>query len=96
MIDDRGPEVFSKPPVLPAHWDTPLKRGILLLILILVLFLLWLARPVLPLVILAGILSYLLNPVANLISRPRLPRGLMTFLLYLPAAFFAMGGGYTV
>ncbi len=83
MIDDRGPEVFSKPPVLPAHWDTPLKRGILLLILILVLFLLWLARPVLPLVILAGILSYLLNSVANLISRPRLPRGLMTILLYL-------------
>ncbi|MCY3660804.1 MAG: AI-2E family transporter [Caldilineaceae bacterium] len=83
MIDDRGPEASASPPVLPAHWDTPLKRGILILILILAIFLLWLARPVLPLVILAGILSYLLAPVANIISRPRLPRGLMTFLLYL-------------
>lgn len=85
MIDDRGPEASASPPVLPAHWDTPLKRGILILILILAIFLLWLARPVLPLVILAGILSYLLTPVANLISPPHLPlpRGVMTFLLYL-------------
>lgn len=66
-----------------SRWDTQFKRGILILILILFIFLLWLARRVLPLMIAAGLLSYILNPVVNFACGIRLPRGVVTFVVYL-------------
>ncbi len=70
-------------PESEARWDTQFKRGVLILILILFIFLLWLARRVLPLMIAAGLLSYILNPVVNLASRLRIPRSVVTFIVYL-------------
>ncbi len=66
-----------------SRWDTQFKRGILVLILILFIFLLWLARRVLPLMIAAGLLSYILNPIVNLASGTHRPRGVVTFIVYL-------------
>lgn len=71
------------PADLRSQWDTQFKRGILVLILIFTIFLLWLARPVLPLIIAAGLLSYVLNPVINFLSRGKAPRGAVTLGCYL-------------
>lgn len=81
---------------LSSRWDTQFKRGILLLILVLVIFLLWLGRRMVPLMIVAGLLSYILNPVANFICRVRLPRGVMTMLLYLVLLTGVIWGGYAM
>ncbi len=79
-----------------SRWDTQFKRGILLLILILVIFLLWLARRVLPLMIAAGLLSYILNPIVNFASGIRLPRGVVTFIVYLLLLAVLVLGSYAM
>ena len=81
-------------PAVRSRWDTQFKRGVLILILILTIYLLWLARPVLPLLILAFIFSYILSPVVSYLCRDRLPRGPVTFAFYLLLLGVAVLGGY--
>ncbi len=81
-------------PAVRSRWDTQFKRGVLILALILSISLLWLARPVLPLLILAFIFSYILSPAVSFLCRDRLPRGPVTFLFYLLLLGAAALGGY--
>ncbi len=81
-------------PAVRSRWDTQFKRGVLVVVLILAVYLLWLARPVLPLLILAFILSYILSPVVSYLCRDRLPRGPVTFAFYLLLLGAAVLGGY--
>lgn len=64
-------------------WDTSTKRTVVLLLLVTVVFTLWLSRAVLPWVIFAGILSYLLHPIVDLLTRIRVPRSVATILVFL-------------
>lgn len=81
-------------PAVRSLWDTQFKRGVLVLVLILVIYLLWLARTILPLLILAFLLSYICTPVVSLLCRNRLPRGPVTFAFYLLLLGVAVLGGY--
>ena len=83
-------------PTVRSRWDTQFKRGVLVLALILSVFLLWLARPIVPLLILAFIFSYILSPAVSFLCRDRLPRGLVTFLFYLLLLGAAVLGGYAM
>lgn len=79
-----------------SRWDTQFKRGILVLTLISAIFLLWLARPILHLLIIAFILSYAISPVVTFLCRDRLPRGPITFALYLLLLGVAILAGYAM
>ncbi len=81
-------------PTVRSRWDTQFKRGVLVLVLILAVYVLWLARPILPLLILAVIFSYILSPVVSYLCRDRLPRGPVTFVFYLLLLGAAVLGGY--
>ena len=81
-------------PAVRSLWDTQFKRGVLVLVLILTVYLLWLARPVLPLLILAFVFSYIFSPVVSFLCRDRLPRGPVTFAFYLLLLGAAVLGGY--
>ncbi len=81
-------------PAVRSRWDTQFKRGVLVLALILAVYVLWLARPILPLLILAFILSYIFSPVVSYLCRDRLPRGPVTFVFYLLLLGAAVLGGY--
>ncbi len=85
---------FFERTTLHSRWDTQFKRGVLVLVLVLSVYLLWLARPILPLLILAAILSYILSPVVSYLCRDRLPRGPVTFAFYLLLLGAVALGGY--
>lgn len=69
-----------------AHWDAPTKRTVLLVLLALALLAIWLSRSVLPWLIIAAILSYLLSPVVDLLARIRVPRTVGTVLVFVLVA----------
>lgn len=73
------------PPWIPAShgWDTATKRTVLIIMLVGMIALLWIARSVLPWLIIAAIVSYLLNPVVDLLTRIRIPRTVATLLIFL-------------
>ncbi len=64
-------------------WDQSTKRTALIVLLVVGAVMFWLSRPVLPILILAFMISYLLNPIVDLLERIRVPRGLSTVFLYL-------------
>ncbi len=72
------------PPGIPASqvWDTATKRTVLIMMIVGIFFLLWVARNVIPWVILAAIVSYLLIPVVDLLTRIRIPRTVATLLVF--------------
>lgn len=75
----------EEPPVveLPARWHPATKRMVVLVLLVGAALIFWISRPVLPLLVIAGMVSYLLNPIVDTCERLRIPRSLSTVVLYL-------------
>jgi len=65
------------------RWDRSMKRNVAIGMLLGGLLLLYLSRAIIPTVVLAAILAYLIQPLVNRFARLRLPRGLVTGLVYL-------------
>ena len=68
---------------LPARWHPATKRMVVVVLLVGAALLFWISRPVLPLLVISGMVSYLLNPIVDTGERLRIPRGLSTVVLYL-------------
>lgn len=66
-----------------AKWDTSTKRMVLGILLIAVLFIIWLSRPVIPILVFSSIVAYLLKPIVDLAERIHIPRAVTTILLFL-------------
>ncbi len=64
------------------RWDTNLKRIVLIGVVIGGIVLFYISRSVIPNLVMAAILAYLIHPVVDRLAR-RLPRGLATILAYL-------------
>lgn len=69
--------------VVPARWHPATKRMVVVVLLVGAALLFWISRPVLPLLVIAGMVSYLLNPIVDTCERLRIPRSLSTVVLYL-------------
>ena len=67
----------------PVRWDSATKRMVVVVLLVSAALIFWISRPVLPLLVIAGIVSYLLNPIVDTCERLRIPRSLSTIVLYL-------------
>jgi predicted PurR-regulated permease PerM len=66
-----------------AHWDVATKRIAFIILLVVGAGILWLSRPVIPLLLISGVASYLLSPIVDLAERLRIPRAVSTIALYL-------------
>jgi predicted PurR-regulated permease PerM len=66
-----------------AHWDVATKRIAFIILLIVGVGVLWLSRPVIPLLLISGVAAYLLSPIVDLGERLRIPRAVTTIVLYL-------------
>jgi predicted PurR-regulated permease PerM len=64
-------------------WDTATKRTVLIVFLVFGVLIFWVSRPVLPILIMAGLVSYFLIPIVDLCERLRIPRSVSTIVLYL-------------
>lgn len=64
-----------------APWDISTKRTVLIILLIAVVAIIWISRPVLPLLIIAGIIAYMLKPIVDGAEWLRIPRGVSTVVL---------------
>lgn len=72
-------------PDVPAssRWDRATKRTVVVLMMIVALIVVWLSTAVLPILIFAAIIAYLLNPIVDLGDRLRIPRSLTTIFVFL-------------
>ena len=66
-----------------SEWDLPTKRTVLVILLIGLIFVVWISRPILPMLVVSGIIAYLLSPIVDLGERLRLPRTVMTLILFV-------------
>lgn len=66
-----------------SRWDRATKRTVIVLLVIVFSFVLWLSRPVLPLVIVSALVAYLLSPIVDLGERIYIPRSISTITLFL-------------
>lgn len=64
-------------------WDASTKRTVLIVLLVACALIFWISRPVLPILILAWIVSYLLSPIVDTCERLRIPRSVSTIVLYV-------------
>ena len=64
-------------------WDTATKRTVLIVLLVVGSLIFWISRPVLPILIMAGLVSYFIIPVVDLCERLHIPRSVSTIVLYL-------------
>ena len=89
---DAHPATSAVTPVTPnadtdvpasSRWDRATKRTVIVLLVIGAGFVLWLSQPVLPIVITAGLVAYLLSPIVDTCERLRIPRSVSTTGLFL-------------
>lgn len=66
-----------------SRWDRSTKRTVLVIMLVALVFIIYISRPIVPMVLIAAILAYLLNPIVNLGQRLRIPRPVTTLTIYL-------------
>jgi predicted PurR-regulated permease PerM len=66
-----------------SRWDRSTKRTVLVIMLVALVFIFYISRPIIPMILIAAILAYLLNPIVNLGERLRIPRGISTIAIYL-------------
>ena len=66
-----------------SRWDRATKRTVIVLMMIVALIVIWLSTAVLPILIFAAIIAYLLNPIVDLGDRLRIPRSLTTIFVFL-------------
>ncbi|MEZ4611961.1 MAG: hypothetical protein R2838_17245 [Caldilineaceae bacterium] len=48
-----------------SEWDLPTKRTVLVILLIGLIFVVWISRPILPMLVVSGIIAYLLSPIVD-------------------------------
>lgn len=65
-----------------SRWDRATKRTVIVMLIIVGSVALWLIRPVLPILIFAGMIAYLLSPIVDLFDRLHIPRSLSTIMLF--------------
>ena len=79
----------EQPANLPAplppssRWDTATKRTVIVILLIAGVALLWLSRSVIPILVIAAIVAYLMSPLVGLLERVRVPRAVSTIILFV-------------
>ncbi|MCB0183427.1 MAG: AI-2E family transporter, partial [Caldilineaceae bacterium] len=66
-----------------SRWDRATKRTVLVLLIVASAIMIWLASPVLPILIFAGIIAYLLSPIVDFCDRLHIPRSLSTIVLFV-------------
>ncbi len=66
-----------------SRWDRSTKRTVLVIMLVALVFIFYISRPIVPMVLIGAILAYLLNPIVNLAERIRIPRVVSTLLIFL-------------
>src|SRR4051794_11053198 len=66
-----------------SRWDRSTKRTVLVILLVVLVFIFYISRPIVPMILIAAILAYLLNPIVNLAARARIPRAISTIAIYL-------------
>jgi predicted PurR-regulated permease PerM len=77
---------MADPQVRPdfPRWDGWTKRLVIIIGLLVALWIAYISRPIIPVLVIAAILAFLMSPVVNFFNRRlRLPRGLATTLAYL-------------
>lgn len=70
-------------PGVDSSWDLATKRTVLVIMLVGAIYVLYISRGILPMVLVAGILSYLLSPIVGLAERIKIPRAVSTLAIYL-------------
>jgi predicted PurR-regulated permease PerM len=83
---EEHPEVTVSAPAVEGTvtpWDVATKRTAFIILLIIGAGVLWLSRPVIPLLLVAGIGAYLLSPIVDGAQRLRIPRSVTTIVLYV-------------
>lgn len=66
-----------------AQWDVATKRMVLVILLVVGVVIFWLSQPIIPLLIVASIIAYLLNPLVDFCEWLRIPRGVSTIVLFV-------------
>jgi predicted PurR-regulated permease PerM len=66
-----------------SSWDLATKRTVLVIMLVGAVYVLYISRSILPMVLIATILSYLLSPIVGVAERAKIPRALSTLMIYL-------------
>ncbi len=66
-----------------SSWDLATKRTVLVIMLVGAIYVLYISRNILPMVLIAAILAYLLSPIVGLAERIKIPRALSTLTIYL-------------
>ena len=66
-----------------SSWDLATKRTVLVIMLVGAIYVLYISRGILPMVLIAAILAYLLSPIVGLAERVKIPRALSTLTIYL-------------
>ena len=83
-MNDESPNPASAGANVPlTRWDRSVKRNVAIGMILAGLLLLYVSRAILSTLVLAAILAYLIQPLVNRLTRLRLPRGLVTGLVYL-------------
>ncbi len=70
-----------------SRWDKSTKRTVLVILLVAAVFTVWLIRPVIGMLTMAGIIAYLLNPIVDLAQRLRIRRSITTISLFVLLVF---------
>lgn len=73
----------EKATAVSSEWDPATKRTVVVLLLIGILGILWISRSIIPILVIAGLVAYLLSPVVGLLERLRVPRALSTAVLFV-------------
>lgn len=66
-----------------AQWDVATKRTVVVILLVVAVGIVWLSQPIIPMMIIASIVAYLINPIVDLFEYLRVPRGVSTILLFV-------------
>jgi predicted PurR-regulated permease PerM len=84
LLDPASPEPIQVTPITESTaWDHATKRTAVVVLLVAGALIFWMSRPVLTVLVLAFIVSYLISPIVDLLERIRVPRGLSTVVIYL-------------
>ncbi|MCX6047263.1 MAG: AI-2E family transporter [Chloroflexi bacterium] len=70
-------------PPRTAQWDSSTKRLVLVVLLVLSAFVISISSSIMPMLIIASIVAYLLNPIVDLGERLRIPRSVTTIVLFV-------------
>lgn len=65
-----------------SRWDRATKRTVIVLMIVVIAAIIWLSRSVLPIIIFAGLIAYLISPIVDALDRLRIPRSLSTIALF--------------